>query len=206
MDLFLIDSHSWFPSVVIVLVSDLLSIRFPKFFLKIFVCILSAVFPLFIQLLFFAFILIHIGLWGRNKYLCSRHHVLSCSHVQLFCDPMDCSPPGCSVHGILQARKLEWVAISFSRGSCWLRDQTRVSCVSCIGRPILYHCATWEAPCYSLTGGLPREQTEQLCGVNIHICTTLLKCRNRGNPALEFQATMFNWKCPLFLTHYINFL
>ena len=39
------------------------------------------------------------------------------SHIQLFCDPsMDCSPPGSSVHGILHARILEWVAISFSRG------------------------------------------------------------------------------------------
>ena len=37
------------------------------------------------------------------------------------CDPMDCSPPGSSVHGILQARILDWVAISFSRGSCGLR-------------------------------------------------------------------------------------
>ena len=43
------------------------------------------------------------------------------------CDPMDCSPPGSSVQGISQARKLEWVAISFSRGSYWPRDQTRVS-------------------------------------------------------------------------------
>ena len=39
------------------------------------------------------------------------------SHVQLFCNPMDCSSPGFFVHGILQARTLEWVAISFSRGS-----------------------------------------------------------------------------------------
>ena len=43
------------------------------------------------------------------------------------CDPMDCSPPGSSVHGILQARVLEWVAISFSRGSSRPRDQTQVS-------------------------------------------------------------------------------
>ena len=43
------------------------------------------------------------------------------------CDPVDCSPPGSSVHGILQARILEWVAISFSRGSSWPRDQTQVS-------------------------------------------------------------------------------
>ena len=38
------------------------------------------------------------------------------SHVQLFCDPVDCGPPGFSVHGISQARILEWVAISFSKG------------------------------------------------------------------------------------------
>ena len=43
------------------------------------------------------------------------------------CDPMDCSPPGSSVHGILQARILEWVAISFSRGSSQPRDQTQVT-------------------------------------------------------------------------------
>ncbi|XDC86430.1 hypothetical protein R6Z07F_017603 [Ovis aries] len=43
------------------------------------------------------------------------------------CDPVDCSPPGSSLHGILRARILEWVAISFSRGSSRPRDQTRVS-------------------------------------------------------------------------------
>ena len=43
------------------------------------------------------------------------------------CDPMDCSPPGSSVHEIFQARILEWVAISFSRGSSQPRDRTRVS-------------------------------------------------------------------------------
>ena len=51
------------------------------------------------------------------------------------CDPMDYSAPGFSVHGFSQARILEWVAISFSRGSSWLRGQTQVSC---IGRRILY--------------------------------------------------------------------
>ena len=51
------------------------------------------------------------------------------------CDPVDCSPPGSSVHGILQARTLEWVAISFSRGSSQPRDRT---CVSCTGRWVLY--------------------------------------------------------------------
>ena len=70
-----------------------------------------------------------------------------CSVTQLcpiLCNPTDCSPPGSSVHGILQARILEWVAISSSRGSSQPRDQTRVSCASCIGRQILCHCATWE--------------------------------------------------------------
>ena len=43
------------------------------------------------------------------------------------CDPLDCSPWGSSIHGILQARILEWVAISFSRGSSQPRDQTQVS-------------------------------------------------------------------------------
>ena len=43
------------------------------------------------------------------------------------CDPMDCSLPGSSIHGIFQARVLDWIAISFSRRSSWLRDWTRVS-------------------------------------------------------------------------------
>ena len=43
------------------------------------------------------------------------------------CNPMDCSLPGSSVHGILQARILEWVAISFSRGSSQSRNRTQVS-------------------------------------------------------------------------------
>ena len=43
------------------------------------------------------------------------------------CDPMDCSPAGSPVHGILQARILEWIAIPFSRGSSQPRDRTKVS-------------------------------------------------------------------------------
>ena len=51
------------------------------------------------------------------------------------CDPVDCSPPGSSVHKILQARLLEWVAILFSRGSSWPRDWTQVACIA--GKKIL---------------------------------------------------------------------
>ena len=59
---------------------------------------------------------------------------------------MDCSPQGYSVHGISQATILVWVAIPFPMESSRPRDQTRVSCVSCIDRQILYHQATKNAP------------------------------------------------------------
>ena len=51
------------------------------------------------------------------------------------CNPMDCSLPGSSVHEILQARILEWIAISFYRGSSWPRDQTWVSCMQADALP-----------------------------------------------------------------------
>ena len=61
---------------------------------------------------------IHLWWWGWR---------LSSQVVSNSCDPMDCGPPGSSVLGILQARRLEWAAISFSRGSFTPRNQTRVS-------------------------------------------------------------------------------
>ena len=54
------------------------------------------------------------------------------------CDPMDCGPPGSSVHGILQARILKRVAMPSSGGSSPPRHQTHVSYVSCISRGVLY--------------------------------------------------------------------
>ena len=56
--------------------------------------------------------------------------LFSRSVVSNSCDPMDCSPSGSSVHGILQARILEWVAISFSRVSSQPRNRTQVSCIA----------------------------------------------------------------------------
>jgi len=82
--------------------------------------------------------------WGWGNY----------SHIVLFLttqscltlyNTMDYRLPGSSVHGIFQAKILEWVAFSYSRGSSWPRDQTHISCVSCISRQILYYCPTWEA-------------------------------------------------------------
>ena len=55
------------------------------------------------------------------------------------CNPVDGSPPGSFLHGILQARILEWAAIFFSRGSSRPRDQTHISCVSCIGRQTFFY-------------------------------------------------------------------
>ena len=70
---------------------------------------------------------------------CARSVVQSCPTL---CNPMDYSLLGSSVHGILQAKILEWVGIPFSRGSSQSRDWTWVTCIV---RQILYHCPTWEA-------------------------------------------------------------
>ena len=85
----------------------------------------------------------------RKRCVCACVCVCVCVHTcaQLLsltlCDPMDCSPPGSSVHGILQARMLEWAATSSSRGSSWLRDGTSMSCIcpTLAGR-----CFTTEPP------------------------------------------------------------
>ena len=69
-----------------------------------------------------------------------------CSAVSNSLWPTDCSPPGSSVCGILQARILEWVAVSSSRESPPPRDRTLVSCGSCIGSWIFYRWAIWDTP------------------------------------------------------------
>ena len=71
-------------------------------------------------------------------------HTQSCQTLR---DPMHCSPQSSSVHGIFQERILEWVAISFFRGSFQHRDQTCVSCMSCTGRRVLYQLRHWGGPC-----------------------------------------------------------
>ena len=76
--------------------------------------------------------------------------VLVAQPCPTFCSPMDCIPAGFSVHGILQGRILEWVAMPSSRRSSQPRGQTRISCISCIagrsfpteppGKPCLIAC------------------------------------------------------------------
>ena len=90
--------------------------------------------------------------WNCNgySYLVSYfsfalYHAQLLSCMRLFCNPLDCSLPGSSVHCISQARILERVTVFFSRGSSRPRDGTPVSC---IGRRVLYHwatrgCETW---------------------------------------------------------------
>ena len=74
---------------------------------------------------------------GKQSMPAAKHaswHVLSLHLRPTLCDPVDCSPPGSHVHGILQARTLEWVAMSSSRGCL-----TQGLKVSCIGMWVPYH-------------------------------------------------------------------
>ena len=66
----------------------------------------------------------------RSRQKSSCLHVLSHQSCLTLCNPMDCSPPGSSVHGIFQARVLEWVTMPSSRGSSQSGDQTQVSCIA----------------------------------------------------------------------------
>ena len=80
----------------------------------------------------------------QHTHLCL--HWCAQSHSTL-CDPVACSPVGSSVHGISQARILEWVSISYSSGFSRPWDRTCLSCLFCIGRwAFLCHCATRKAP------------------------------------------------------------
>ena len=123
-------------------------------------------------------------------------HAHLCSTL---CNPMNHSPPGSSVHGICQARILEWVAISFSGGNLLdpgrvflsavpltpltglsdltVSTTTYISCISRIGRQILYHWTTWEAQTQSdLTlnpSSEERKELEEAASLNVTAMDTL---------------------------------
>ena len=82
----------------------------------------------------------HYTVGGRNMHAC-----LVAQLCPALCNPMDWSPPGSSVHGIFQARILEWVAISSSRGSPLPKDWTHVSCISCVACGFFTFWVTREA-------------------------------------------------------------
>ena len=71
-----------------------------------------------------------------NSFACIQAKLLQ--PCPTLCNPIDCNPPGSSVHGILQASILEWVSMPSSRGSSQPRDWIRISCISSVGRPVLY--------------------------------------------------------------------
>ena len=103
--------------------------------------------------------------------------VFSCfSHVRLFCNPTDSSPPGSSVHGILQARILEWFAVPSSRGSSQPRDQT-----------CLLH---WQM------GSLPLLTKHHLGSPNI-VCFYTLKKKYFGLKGSQFfeSCLCLSWLC-----------
>ena len=71
----------------------------------------------------------YIAKWISHVYTYACMQAESLQSCLTLCNRMDCSPPGSSVHGILQARILEWIAMPFSRGSSWPRGWTCVSCL-----------------------------------------------------------------------------
>ena len=78
--------------------------------------------------------IVHVS--GLSMYFASPESLRSCPTL---CAPVDCGSPGSSVHGLPQARILEWVAVFSSSGSSRPRDRTCISYVSYIGRQVLYH-------------------------------------------------------------------
>ena len=103
----------------------------------------------------------------HRKRECAQSHPTLCS-------PMDCSPPGSSALGISQAIP-EWVAISYPRGSSWLRNETCVSYVSCIGRQILAGrffttSNTWEAPKENKPEQIPATKGQTILYLNAPVC------------------------------------
>ena len=101
--------------------------------------------------------------------------MLSCLTL---CDPMDCSPPGSSVHGVNQARILDKVDISFSRRSSW----PRIKPISCIGRRILCHWAIRKAQnrhmlCYTMLNHFSR----------VRLCVTPEMAAHQAPPSLGFS-------------------
>ena len=93
--------------------------------------------------------LIYIPFLYQGCVWCVCVCVHECRHTQsclTLCDPMDCGAPGSFAHGIFQARMLEWIVISFSWESFWSRNQTYISCISCISRWVLYQLSHQGSP------------------------------------------------------------
>ena len=115
------------------------------------------------------------------------------------CYPMDCSPPGSSVHGFFQTRILEWVAVSYSRGSSQLRDQIHVSYVfwgfpdSSVGKE-----SACKAGDPSLISGLGRSPGEGIVHPLQYSWASLVAQQVRNPPAMrETWVRSLGWEDPL---------
>ena len=112
------------------------------------------------------------------------------------CNPMDCSLLGFSVPGTFQARILEWASFPFSKGSSRPSDQTRVSCVSYIGRGSPYHCA--KRALNAIRCNLPREGQREFRHKQKRQTQKKEQCRDKTD--LETwghkpnQRTLADWK------------
>jgi hypothetical protein len=123
------------------------------------------------------------SLWQLISWLKIRARAVLCpaQSCPALCNPLDCSPPGSSVHGILQARILEWVAMPSSSGPSQPRDRTHISCVSCIGGQIIYHCATWEAIFKEMSHAVSKlERQKREFGFSIAASACLLSLDRSG--------------------------
>ena len=124
---------------------------------------------------------------------------------------MDYSPSDSSAHGISQARILEWVAISYSRGSSWPRDLTHFSCVSCISRWILYHYATWEAALPGSKSKMLSSQAQEIQSPKYHQSFLLAEEGSKAvpkwrNPLLQASLRSHRTKCSIFISFLWNIL
>ena len=138
------------------------------------------------------------GIWSKlERWKSLISGCLMCAKLlpscPTFCNPMDCSLPGSSfVHGIFQARILEWVAISSFRDLPWSKNWTLIYYVSCIGRWVLYH--------YHHLGSLT--SWLQLKNLSFEMSSSLIICNN-NEPFLNQIVTCYeewilynNWEWP----------
>ena len=155
----------------------------------------------------------------HNTYGFSVVQSLSC--VWLFCNSVDCSPPGSSVHGILQARILEWVAISFSRGFSRPRDQTHACNAGDLGSipgsgrsteerngyPLQYSClenimdrGAWQATVHGVAESVTTETHSRKATIKewhsfkvkpVHLLSVFGSCHSKGR--LEGEA-FYGWR------------
>ena len=109
---------------------------------------------------------------SSSSYVCMHVHVCVCVCAKLLqCGPMDCSLPGSSVHGILQARILEWAAMPSFRGSSRPKERTRVS-------SSLLH---WQAGFFFLTTNATWEVQAGIATQKLYRCASRQKCVTRNS-------------------------